>query len=137
MANEGKRGKQSGAEPWLPVNERKVAQVMIREMELEEIAPVLMSMPWRMIRAGLSRVRDIGRFIKHYEMYAPLLAERKDVLIEARDSGRFKSFELRASAKSVEVEGIDLEGNRVVIVVVRKHYWEDVFSPGHIIFTPW
>ncbi len=137
MADKGKRWKQGETEDRSPVGERKAAQVLVRKAQLKDIAPVLRSMPWRIIRAGLSRVRDIERFIKYYEMYAPLLAERKDALLKARDSGLFKAFELYASAESVEVEGIDREGNKRVVVVVRTHYWKGTFSPGQIIFTPW
>ncbi|MFW6113423.1 MAG: hypothetical protein ACOC78_00675 [Actinomycetota bacterium] len=115
---------------------RKAAMVAARRAQLFNVAPVLVSLPWRRISAGYDRVKDIATFIRNYEMYAPLLAERKDILIEARDSGLYRWFDLHAATDGLEVAGIDDEGNRKVLFRISKHYWEDEYSPTTPTFTP-
>ncbi|MDY6795967.1 MAG: hypothetical protein SWK76_11945 [Actinomycetota bacterium] len=115
---------------------RKRAMVAARRAQLAKIAPVLESLPWRRITAGYDRLKDIETFIKFYEMYAPLLEERKDILIEARDSGRYRWFDLHATADGLEVTGIDELGNRKVLFRIRKHYWDGEYSPTSPTFTP-
>ena len=119
-----------------PAWERRAAKRAARKAELESIAPILMSLPWRRINAGYARVRDIATFIRFYEMYAPLLAEHEDILIKARDSGLYKWFDLRASARSLEVAGIDKDGNRKVLFEIIKDYWEGEQPPAGPFLTP-
>ena len=108
-----------------------------RKQQQEEIAPVLRSMRWRKIAAGRSRIENIDTFLKYYEMYTPLLAEKKDALVNARDSGLYQGFELFASAGMVAVLGVSPDGSRTAIAVVTDTYWEDsfVFEPHN--YTPW
>ena len=115
---------------------RRARKRAARQAELERIAPLLLSLPWRRINAGYARVRDIATFIRFYEMYAPLLAEREDILIKARDSGLYKWFDLRASAHSLEVAGLDQKGKRKVLFEIRKDYWEEEQPPRGPAITP-
>ena len=119
-----------------PDFKRRAAKRAARRAELDRIAPVLMSLPWRRINAGYARVRDIATFIRFYEMYAPLLAEQEDILIKARDSGLYKWFDLHASARGLEVAGIDEEGNRKILFEIRKDYWEGEHPPAGPFLTP-
>lgn len=119
-----------------PAWERRAAKRAARRAELQSIAPLLMSLPWRRINAGYTRVRDIATFIRFYEMYAPLLAEHEDILIKARDSGLYKWFDLHASARSLEVAGIDEQGNRKILFEIRKDYWEGEYPPSGPFLTP-
>jgi|GEM_PF-3424316 len=130
--DEHKEEEQSRHPDW----ERRAAKRAARRAELERVAPILMSLPWRRINAGYARVRDIGAFIRFYEMYAPLLAEHEDILIKARDSGLYKWFDLRASARSLEVAGIDEQGNRKVLFEIKKDYWEGEHPPAGPYLTP-
>lgn len=127
---------EDGGQARHPAWQRRAAKRAARRAELERIAPVLMSLPWRRINAGYARVRDIATFIRFYEMYAPLLAEHEDILIKARDSGLYRWFDLRASARSLEVAGIDEQGNRKVLFEIRKDYWEEEHPPPGPFITP-
>ncbi len=109
----------------------------MRKAQATRIAPVLESIPWRKIMAGHDRVNDIESFIRYYGMYVPLLAEHEKVLVNARDSGLYESFDLYASVKMIVVKGIDRRGNAKAVVIIGKHYWEDTFrfTPGN--YSPW
>ena len=131
--NEERKQEEQALHPDL---ERRARKRAARRAELERIAPLLLSLPWRRINAGYARVRDIATFIRFYEMYAPLLAEQEDILIKARDSGLYRWFDLRASAHSLEVAGIDEKGNRKVLFEIRKDYWEEEKPPAGPAITP-
>jgi hypothetical protein len=135
MAEKDGEHKESG-QVLHPTWARRAAKRAARRAELQNIAPILMSLPWRRINAGYTRVRDMATFIKFYEMYAPLLAGYKDILIEARDSGLYKWFDLHASVQSLEVAGIDEDGHRKVLFEIRKDYWEGEHPPAGPFFTP-
>jgi DNA repair photolyase len=119
-----------------PPQERKAAKAAARKEELANVAPVLITLPWRNIRAGYARVRDIGDFIRFYEMYAPLLAEAKEMLIKARDTGHYRYFDLYATAGGIVVTAIDKEGYPKVLFEIRKDYWEGEPPPGPPPITP-
>jgi hypothetical protein len=123
MADRNSKHKEE-EQPLHPAWKRRAAKRAARKAELESIAPLLMSLPWRRINAGYARVRDIDTFIRFYEMYAPLLAEHEDILVKARDSGLYKWFDLRASARSLEVAGIDEKGNRKVLFERPCSSWD-------------
>lgn len=125
-----------GGRSLTPGMDRKAARAAARKAELSRIAPVLVTIPWRNIRAGYSRIRDITDFIRFYEMYAPLLVEGEEILLKARDSGQFEYFDLRATAGGVVVSGIDRQGNAKVLFEIRKDYWEGEYPPRPPLFTP-
>lgn len=104
------------------------AKIEKRRRQLEEVRPILLSMPWRGVVAGRSRLSDIEEFLGNFEMYAPLLARHKETLAEARDSGVFELFDLYAAADLITVEGIDEEGNRSTVAIVPGSYWGDEYS---------
>lgn len=133
---ESKRNENDGKVLAPPGGERKAARAAARKAELSRIAPVLVTIPWRNIRAGYARVRDIADFIRFYEMYAPLLAEGEELLVKARDSGHYEYFDLRATAGGVTVAGIDRHGNAKVLLEIRKDYWEGEYPPGPGLLTP-
>lgn len=120
----------------LSPQERKAARAVARKKELEGVAPVLITLPWRNIKAGYARVKDMGDFIRFYEMYAPLLAEAKEMLIEARDSGHYRYFDLRATAGGIVVTAVDKQGYPKVLFEIRKDYWEGERPPGPPPITP-
>ena len=131
------RGQGEGKTPETPpLRERKAARAAARKEELASVAPVLITMPWRNIRAGYARVRDIGDFIRFYEMYAPLLDEAREMLIEARDSGHYSCFDLRATAGGIVVTAIDRQGYPKVLFEIRKDYWEGGRPLGPPPITP-
>ncbi|RJP29898.1 MAG: hypothetical protein C4536_11145 [Actinobacteria bacterium] len=119
-----------------PGLERKAARIAARRAELARVAPLLLSLPWRSIRAGYARIKDIDGFVRFYEMYAPLLAECIEELEEARDSGEYVSFDLHASAGGLVVTATDRQGESKVLCEIRKDYWEGEYSPGGAFFTP-
>lgn len=102
-----------------------------RDGQFQEVVPVLLSMPWSKVVVGRARLDDIETFIDYYGMYVPLLARHKTVLVNARDCGLYRHFELYASAEQILVTATDREGNKKNIVAIREHYWEETFS-----FTP-
>lgn len=116
---------------------RKSDIVVKRRSQQEEIVPVLLTMPWNEIVAGRARIRNIEAFIRYYEMYVPLLALGRDTLIEARDSGIFKGFDLYASADTIVVEGIRPDGVKVTVVVITGNYWEDLYTYKPHNYIPW
>ena len=102
--------------------------------DIDKISPLLRSMPWRNVRAGHARLPDIEEFLKYYEMYARLLAAYEEHLQAAMDSGRYRSFDLAASAPMVVIEGVDEDGNReTILMAVRKEPF--AFVPYN--HTPW
>jgi hypothetical protein len=118
-------------------SERKAARIAARKAELKKIAPLLRSMRWSRIRAGLARVSDIDSFMDRYEMYAPLLLPHRAILLQARDSGLYDSFELYASAEAIVVKGMAGDESAVTILVVKGNYWDNDISDGRQILTPW
>jgi hypothetical protein len=120
----------------LPAHKRKAAKMAARRAELEGVAPVLTTIPWRNIKAGYTRLRDIGDFIRFYQMYAPLLAGHKDILVRAKDSGKYEFFDLHATAGGIVVNGIDKSGRSEMLFKIKKDYWEDEYSPMTHFFSP-
>jgi hypothetical protein len=116
---------------------RKAEHVVRRRAQHEEIVPVLRSMNWRRIVAGRSRIKDIDTFIAFYEMYVPLLATHEAALVNARDSGLYEGFGLRASRDRVAVSGMLADGSEVVVAVSAESYWEDLYSFRPYNYTPW
>ena len=119
-----------------PGMEQRAARVAARKAELAQVAPVLLSLPWRRIRAGYARIGNMEDFIRFYEMYAPLLAEVMDELVRARDSGIYESFDLDASARGLEVSATDRQGKTRVLLAVRKDYWEGEHPPVPRLLPP-
>lgn len=115
---------------------RKAAKEAERRKELKGAAPLLLSLPWRRIRAGRARVRDISTFLKFYRMYASILGRYQHVLIRARDSRRYRYYDLYASAGRIEVAGIDADGDVQTLLVISDRYWEGEYSPAAPVFTP-
>ncbi|MBN2025198.1 MAG: hypothetical protein JW854_00345 [Actinobacteria bacterium] len=120
------RGKPAAAPPDM---ERRAARVAARKAELAQVAPVLLSLPWRRIRAGYARIRNMEDFIRFYEMYAPLLAEVMEELVKARESGIYESFDLDASAGGLVVSATDRQGKTRALLEIRKDYWEGEHPP--------
>ena len=108
---------------WRHPDPLKAAWIAERRRELKRVVPILLSMPWGVIKAGHKKVRDMSRFLDRYEMYAAVLAKHESVLAAARDSDEFESFELHASAGHVTVTGVDRDGNRKVLVETSERYW--------------
>jgi len=119
-----------------PGMEKRAARVAARKAELAKVAPLLLSMPWRSIRAGYARIRNMEDFIRFYEMYAPLLAEGMEELTKARDSGIYESFDLDASAGRLVVSATDGHGRTRVLLEIRKDYWEGELPPAPRLLPP-
>lgn len=112
-------------------------RILRRERESGAIEPVLKSMQWSKIRAGLARVKSIDTFISRYQMYVPLLFPYQEVLVRAKESGRYKSFELYASADLIAVGGVKADNSKEAILFLRENYWIEDMTEGLKMFTPW
>lgn len=126
-------GKHADAPPGM---EKRAARVAARKAELARVAPLLLSLPWRRIRAGYARIGKMEDFIRFYEMYAPLLAEGMKELVKARDSGIYESFDLDASAGGLVVSATDRQGRTRVLLEIRKDYWEGELPPAPRLLPP-
>jgi len=109
--------------------EQRAARVAARKAGLAKVAPLLLSLPWRRIRAGYARIGDMKDFIRFYEMYASLLAEGMEELVKARDAEIYESFDLFASAGGVVIMATDRQGKTRVLLEIRKDYWEGEHPP--------
>lgn len=112
-----------------PGMEQRAARVAARKAGLAKVAPLLLSLPWRRIRAGYARIGDMKDFIRFYEMYASLLAEGMEELVKARDAEIYESFDLFASAGGVVIMATDRQGKTRVLLEIRKDYWEGEHPP--------
>ena len=133
MPESNNHGKHAAVPPGM---EQRAARVAARKAELAKVAPVLLSLPWRRIRAGYARIRNMEDFIRFYEMYAPLLAEVMEELVKARDSGIYESFDLYASAGGLVVSATDRQGKTMVLLEIKKDYWEGEYSPTPRLLPP-